>query len=124
MESSDEPQPPVRHVVAPEIVTLPREIDIDNAPNVGRELLGAFGSPATVVIADMSLTDFCASAGIRCLLEANDAARTSGGELRIVVGSPGVLRVMRIMGVDQVLRTYSTLSEALTGKPPLEEGAG
>jgi anti-sigma B factor antagonist len=115
MESPDKPQATVKPLVVPEIVTLPREVDISNARRLGRDLLGAFGPRATVVIADMSLTEFCDSSGIRHLLIANDAAMAWGGELRVVVPSPAVLRVMEITGVDQVLRIYSSLGEALTG---------
>ena len=122
MPSSDEPQATVKPLVVPEIVALPREVDISNAPRIGRVLLGAFGPRATVVIADMSLTEFCDSSGIRHLLIANDAASARGCELRVVLPSPSVLQVMQIMGVDQVLRIYSSLGEALTGKPSLEAG--
>jgi anti-sigma B factor antagonist len=98
----------------------PPEVDISNAHRLGPELLGAFGPRATVVIADMSLTEFCDSTGIRHLLIANDAAMARGGELRVVVPSRAVLRVMRITGVDQVLAIYGSLGEALTGKPGFE----
>jgi anti-sigma B factor antagonist len=103
VESSEEPQATVKPLAVPQIVTLPREVDISNAPRIGRELLGAFGPRATVVIADMSLTEFCDSSGIRQLLIANDAAMAWGGELRVVVRSPAVLRVMEQLGVDRVL---------------------
>jgi anti-sigma B factor antagonist len=116
----DELKATVKPLVVPEIVTLPREVDLSNAPRLGRELLGAFGPRVTVVIADMSLTEFCDSSGIRHLLITNDAARARGCELRVVVPSPAVLRVMKTIGVDHVLRIYSSLAEALTGKPDLE----
>lgn len=102
-ESPDQPQATVRPLAGPEIVTLPREVDISNGPRIGRELLAAFGPHTTVVIADMSLTEFCDSSGIRQLLIANDAAQARGAELRVVVRSRAVLRVMQITGVDQVL---------------------
>lgn len=120
MPSSDEPLATVKPLVVPEIVALPRELDIGNAPRVGRELLGAFGPRATVVIADMSLTEFCDSSGIRHLLIANDAASARGCELRVVLPSPSVLRVMQTLGVDRMLRIYPSLGEALAGKPNLE----
>lgn len=119
----DKSQLAVEPPVIPEIVTLPGEVDINNAPRLGRELLGAFGPRITVVIADMSVTEFCDSSGIRHLLIANDAARDWGGELRVVARSPAVLRVMQTLGVDRMLHIYSTLAEALSGKPDLEAEA-
>jgi anti-sigma B factor antagonist len=123
MPSSDEPQATVKLLVVPEIVALPREVDISNAPRIGSELLGAFGPRATVVIADMSLTEFCDSSGIRHLLIANDAASARGCELRLALPSPSVLRVMQTLGIDRMLRIYPSLEEALAGKPNLEAEA-
>lgn len=123
MQWRDGPQATVKPLVVPEIVALPCEVDISNAPRLGRELLGAFGPRVTVVIADMSLTEFCDSSGIRHLLLANDAAIARGGELRVVVRSPTVLRVMETVGVDQMLRIYSSLDKALSGKPDLQAEA-
>lgn len=120
MESPDESQATVRPLVIPEIVTLPSDVDATNARRLGHEVLGAFGPRATVVIADMALTGFCDSSGIGHLLIANHAAMAWGGELRVVVSSPQVLRVMQITGADRVLQIYSSLGEALTGKPGFE----
>jgi anti-anti-sigma factor len=109
----------VKPLVVPEIVTLPSEVDVKNALDIGCQILAAFGPRVTVVIADMSATEFCDASGIRHLLIANDAATACGGELRVVVRSPVVQRVMQTVGVDQVLRIYSSLDEALAGKPDL-----
>jgi anti-sigma B factor antagonist len=120
MKSAEKLQATIKPLEVPGIVTLPCEVDIGNARRLGRELLGAFGPRVTVVIADMSLSEFCDSSGIRHLLIANDAAMAWGGELRVVVPSPAVLRVMQITRVDQVLRIYRSLGEAMTGQPHLQ----
>jgi hypothetical protein len=57
MEPADKPLATVKPVVVPEIVTLPCEVDVCDARRLGRELNGAFGPRATVVIAEMSLTE-------------------------------------------------------------------
>ena len=103
----------VQPLLVPEIVTLPKEIDLSNAPCVGRELASAIGAGARVVIADMSITEFCDSSGIRQLLVANDAAAKRGGELRLVVRSAAVLKVLQLIGADKVLSIYGTMGDAL-----------
>ena len=113
----------VRPLVVPEIVTLPREVDVKNSLDVGCEILSAFGPSATVVIADMLLTELCDCTGIRHLLIASDAAKAWGGELRVVVRSPAVLRLIQLVGVDHALGIYGSLAEALSGKPNLETEA-
>ena len=101
--------------VVPEIVVFPPEIDISNAACFGAELLAAFRPGAAVVIADMTLTDFCDSSGIRQLLIANDRAKRSLAQLRVVVSSDAVRRVLHVTGVDQVLDIRPSIGAALTG---------
>ena len=108
----------VSPLVVPEIVALPAEIDIANAVQVGDELGAALGSGAAVVIADMTLTEFCDSSGIRHLLIANDRAAASSAELRLVIRSAALFRVLRVTGVDQLLRIYPSLQDALTNDGP------
>ena len=95
-------------------VTLPAEMDITNAGHVEDELRASFAPGVAVVIADMTHTEFCDSSGIRCLVSANDVAATSGAELRIAIHSDAVLRILHLMGVDQLLNLFPSLEAALT----------
>jgi anti-sigma B factor antagonist len=104
----------VSPLIVPEIVTLPTEIDLANAESLGNELRAAVGSGAAVVIADMTRTVFCDSSGIRHLLIAHDAAVDKHAELRIVIPSAAVLRVLHVTGADHVLSIYRSLQAALT----------
>jgi anti-anti-sigma factor len=104
----------IRPLVVPEIIALPPEIDITNADGVGTELRTAFRPGVAVVIADMTQTTFCDSAAARNLLLANDKASESHAELRLAIPSAAVLRTLKILGLDQVLRIYPSLEAALT----------
>ena len=104
-------------LVVPEIVTFPAEVDLDNARDLGTALIGAFGPGVAVVIADMTATTFCDSSGLRFLLMANDIAAERGAELRLVIPSQSVLRVFRVTGVDQLLRIYRSMADALSDAP-------
>ena len=106
-------------LVLPEIVTFPAEVDISNAARLGSELLAACRQGVAVVIADMSRTAFCDSSGIRHLLIANDRAGKNLAQLRVVVATESVLRVLRVTGVDQVLDIYPSLQKALADRPPV-----
>ena len=101
-----------------EIVVFPPEVDISNAACLGVELLAAFRPGVAVVIADMTLTDFCDSSGIRHLLIANRRAKRCLAQLRVVVTSDAVRRVLQVTGVDQVLDIRSSMAAALTGSGP------
>lgn len=110
-------QPPASARVSPRVVTLPAEIDVANADRVGADLQAAFAPGVTTVVADMTATTFCDSRGIRALVMAGKRAATSGAELRLVVPSACVLRVLAILGLDGWLAIYPSLQDALAGQP-------
>jgi anti-anti-sigma factor len=101
----------------PVIVSLPAEIDIANAEDVGKQLSAAFAPGVTVVIADLGSTVFCDSSGARQLVLAHKRAVASNRELLVVISSAGVLRVLAIMGLDRELEIYPDLAAALATRP-------
>jgi anti-anti-sigma factor len=105
----------VSSLVVPEIVVFPPEVDISNAGRFGAEGLAAFRPGVAVVIADMTLTDFCDCSGIRQLLIANDQAKRNLAQLRVVVATDAVRRVLHVTGFDRVLDIRPSMGAALTG---------
>ena len=61
----------------------------------------------------MSGTTFCDSAGLKAILAAHAQAAKIGTELRLV--ATAVLRIMTIVGIDQLIPIYPTLEAALAG---------
>ena len=110
-------QPPARARVSPAVVTLPAEIDMANADRVGADLQAALAPGVTAVVADMTATTFCDSRGIHALVLAHQRATASGAELRLVVPSACVLRVLALTGLDRWLAIYPGLPEALAVQP-------
>jgi anti-sigma B factor antagonist len=109
--------PDHEHQNRPVIVSLPAEIDITNAEDVGKQLGEAFAPGVTVVIADLGSTVFCDSSGARQLVLANKRAVASNRELLVVISSAGVLRVLAILGLDRELEIYPDLAAALATRP-------
>jgi len=112
------PTTPVQAQAQPVLVTLPGEIDMANADSISEQLAAAFAPGVRVVIADMTATTFCDSAGIGMLLRACRRAAAVGTELRLLLPCPRVLSVMKIMGVDAVLPIYLSLEGALARPGP------
>jgi anti-anti-sigma factor len=106
-------------LVLPEFVTPPGEIDITNAHSIGDELYAAIGRGVTVVIADMTRTTFLDSCGVRYLVLASKHAAQASTQLRLVIKSAAVLRILQITGADQLLRIYPNPLAAL--EDPLAE---
>lgn len=101
------------------VITLPEEIDISNSEQVREELLSLLNRGPAVLIVDMAETTFCDSAGVNALVRAHKRATANGAEIRLVVASLGVQRVLAITGVDRLIPVYPSMTASLAepGKP-------
>jgi anti-sigma B factor antagonist len=99
------------------VVTLPDELDIANADDVYNQLCSAMTPGVNLVVADFGLTTFCDSSGVSAILRARNHAKEAEVEIRYVIPPGNVLRVLTMMGFDQVLLTYPSLGAALDGSP-------
>ena len=99
------------------VVTLPEEIDVTIANSVRDELLAVLGQGATLLIADLSKTEFCDSAGVSALVRTYRQASTTGSPMRLVVGTPSVQRVLSITGVDRLVDIFPSVAASLAGTP-------
>jgi anti-sigma B factor antagonist len=97
------------------VVTLPPEIDVTNADIVREELASVLNQGAALLIADLSKTSFCDSAGVSALVRTFRQAATSGSSMRLVVSTPAVERVLSITGVDRLLETFPSVAASLAG---------
>lgn len=113
---------PVQPVPGIPVVTAPDEIDITNADEL-RGAIESAGSQAPAVVVDMSRTQFCDTAGLHVLVGAHKRARSAGAEVRLVVCTQAVLRILEITGINGVIPQFASLDEAL-GVPPRDPPAG
>jgi len=95
------------------IVTLPAEIDLSNAELVRQDLLSVVAQGATRVIADMTATAFCDSAGIAALVRVVQQATAHGSGLRLAASTPAVTRVLALTGVDRLIAVYPSVAAAM-----------
>jgi anti-sigma B factor antagonist len=97
------------------VVTVPAEIDIVNAGEVRQALLAAASHDAAVLVIDMSGTTFCDSAGVQAIIDTYHQAAAAHTQLRLV--ATAVLRILTLVGVDQLIPIYPTLDAALAAAP-------
>jgi anti-sigma B factor antagonist len=95
------------------VTTLPAEVDIANAEQVRDDLLSVVTQDASLVIADMTATTFCDSAGISALVRVARQATAQGSGLRLAASAPAVARVLAITGVDKLIAVYPSVAAAL-----------
>ena len=103
----------VRSVNGLPVISAPVEIDVSNADELRQLLLACAGGGHTVLIVDMSETAFCDSTGLHQLVRAHKRAAATGGEVRLVIRAPTVLRLFAIVGIDRFFPIFTTLAEAL-----------
>jgi anti-sigma B factor antagonist len=114
----------LQHATAPVVVRLPDEIDMANAERVGEQLRSPFALGAAVVIADLTPTVFCDSAGARQLVLAHNYADACDAQIRFVIPGRNVLRVLTLTGLDQLLSIYPSLDTAVSAGPMPDQDAG
>ena len=104
------------------MVTLPTEIDVTNADAVQDDLISVISEGAVLLIADMSKTTFCDSAGVSSLVRVFRRARADSSGMRLVVSTLAVQRVLSITGVDRLMDVFPNVATSLAG--PSGQGPG
>lgn len=106
------------------VVTLPAEIDVTNADAVREDLLAVLNEGAVLLVADLSKTTFCDSAGVSALVRTYRRASASAAGMRLVVSTPAVQRVLSITGVDRLLDIFPSVAASLAGPHGQAPSAG
>jgi anti-sigma B factor antagonist len=98
------------------VVSLPAEIDVTNAGEILTLVTDVLAPGVTIVIADLTGTRFCDSAGLRHLLLAHRQAARAGVRLRLVIPPDGpVGRIAELTGISRYLAVYPTVQLAACG---------
>jgi anti-sigma B factor antagonist len=99
------------------VVVAPREIDIGNAAELRAALLRAVAMGQPIIAVDLSTTEFCDSAGLAVLVRARRLAIAEGKDLRLVVSTPQVMRILSVTGLDRWFLWFRTRAEATSDSP-------
>jgi anti-anti-sigma factor len=94
---------------------MPAEIDAVNADQIHQTLLSAVSLGTAVLVIDMSGTTFCDSAGVHAIIATYRQAAANGTRLRLA--TTAVLRILTVVGADELIPIYPTLEAALAGTP-------
>ena len=99
------------------MAVLPSEIDMTCAADVGADLGTLLGKGIAVLVADMTASSFCDTAGVQALVAVHHAARAADAQLRLVVPAATIRRAFELLEVDRVLHLYPSLDEAMADAP-------
>ena len=114
---------PVRWAGQQALVALPEHIDVSNAGQIREELLSVINRGAEALIVDMTATLSCDRAGADAVARAYQRAVVSRTELRLVVTSGVVLRMLGMTGVGRLVPVYPSVEAALAARSPAASAA-
>jgi anti-sigma B factor antagonist len=100
------------------VVAFPEHMDVANAGQIQQGLLSVIDRGATALIADMTATISCDHAGADAVVRAFRRAVISGTELRLVVTTQQVSRMLSLSGVDRLVGIYPSREAATTATTP------
>ncbi len=114
---------PVRWVGRQALVALPEHIDVSNAGQIREELLSVINRDAEALIVDMTATISCDLTGADAVARAYQRAVVSRTDLRLVVTSGVVLRMLGMTGVGRLVPVYPSVEAALAARSPAASAA-
>jgi anti-anti-sigma factor len=90
---------------------------VSNADDALAQITAALGPDVSMVIVDLTTTDFCDSAGLRQLLRARERVTAGGARLRLAVARSGqVRRALELSGILPLLPVFPSLEHAIDGR--------
>ena len=89
------------------VVTVRGEIDVASAPLLREELSSGASTGTALCIVDLSAVTFVDSTALGVLVEAAQACRSAGSDLRLIVTDPHIAKVFAITGLDDVFSIYA-----------------
>ncbi|PXY21862.1 hypothetical protein BAY59_30485 [Prauserella coralliicola] len=97
------------------VVRVKGEVDLCTGPELEQHLQHAFADvrPPEPLVVDLSGVAFIGSCGLTLLLRLHDTAESKGSSLHIVAGQRAVTRPIEVVGLNDTLRLYSTVEDAL-----------
>jgi anti-anti-sigma factor len=109
---------PVRWIGRQALVALPEDLDASNAGQIREVLLSIINRGADALIVDMTATISCDRAGADAVARAYQRAVVSRTELRLVVTSRIVQRMLGMTGVGRLVPVYPSAEAALAARSP------
>ncbi|MFG2732684.1 STAS domain-containing protein [Streptomyces canus] len=96
------------------VLTVRGEIDHPGKDILSEALLSSSGAMPPRTVLDLSGVTFMDSSGINVLIAAHQAMRDAHGWLRLAGPQTPVLRLIELVGLDQVIACHPTVEQALT----------
>ncbi|MER8199244.1 STAS domain-containing protein [Streptomyces microflavus] len=101
------------HPVGAYVLTVTGELDHHTSPRLREALDEIALATGTGLVIDVSGLTYCDSTGITLLVTAYQRAQATGALLTLAGSSPDLLRLFRIVGLDQIFTLQPTTEQAI-----------
>lgn len=95
------------------VMKVKGRVDSDSAPELDAALTKLLQENRNKIVLNLQAVDFMSSAGLRAVVKAYQAAKRSGGDVRLAAVSNPVEVILRTIGMMQMLQMYPTDQEAM-----------
>jgi anti-sigma B factor antagonist len=102
----------IRRMAHAMVVSVTGEIDIDTVTDLTDALAEPLSETEHLIV-DLTDVGFIDSIGLRGLVDIHIQARSTGRQVRLVLGQGATRRPIEISGLNQVLAIYDTVETAL-----------
>jgi anti-sigma B factor antagonist len=101
------------------VVRVAGEVDMSHEDELRGELRAAVAADSKGIVVDLTECEFIDSTGVRALLLSREAQHSESDRERLVVAasSEQILRILSVMGIDQVIPIQPTVEEAVAALP-------
>ncbi len=109
----------VRPVARGCVLALSGELDFHTSPQVHRALAETTPQlqPGQLLVMDLGALAFCDSSGLTTLIAAYNRTQAQQASLALAEVSHNLARILRLVGLDQILPTYDTVETATAAQP-------
>ncbi|GAA1563590.1 MULTISPECIES: STAS domain-containing protein [Streptomyces] len=96
------------------VLEVSGDLDHASAPELRERVTALALRPGLRLVLDLADMEFCDSSGLSALLAARSHAHAAQADLALAAVPPNTLRVMRIVGLDQVFTLHPDSTSATT----------
>jgi anti-sigma B factor antagonist len=107
-------------MAAPLVFPCPAEITSDSLPAMEADVERLLGPEGTRLVLDLQRTTFVGSAGLGLLVRLGKRLHDRGGGLALAAARPPVQRLLRVVGLGQLLPLFPEVEEAAAHLGPPE----
>jgi len=95
------------------VVHVEGELDVYSAPQL-KGILDALGTDCGRVVVDLGAVHFIDSTALGVLVSGHQRVHSNGGQFRLVVDDPFLLKIFHITGFDGTLSIFPKVDDALS----------